>query len=167
MRRFLFYIFRALAFCCRAISNRLYMVLIVKAHKLIGVGFNGSPAYIDISAHIDPSGGLLIGKDCVLSVNVIVLTHDWSFLIRMKAQNIPEILGGGERDLSIKAHAPVSIADYTFIGAGAIILPGSTIGKYCIIGAGAVIRGNIPDYSIMIGNPSQKIGDTRDIKHKK
>ena len=141
------------------------MILIVKAHKLIGVKFEGFPAYIDISAHIDPSGGLLIGKDCVLSVNVIVLTHDWSFLTRIKAQNISEVLD--EQDLSRKAHASVLIADYTFIGAGAIILPGSTIGKYCIIGAGAVIKGNIPDYSIMIGNPSQKIGDTRDIKHKK
>lgn len=166
MRRLLFYIIRALAFCCRAISNRLYMILIVKAHKLIGVKFDGFPAYIDISAHIDPSGGLLIGKDCVLSVNVIVLTHDWSFLTRAKAQNISEVLLD-EQDLSGKAHASVSIADYTFIGAGAIILPGSTIGKYCIIGAGAVIKGDIPDYSIMIGNPSQKIGDTRDIKHKK
>lgn len=67
-------------------------------------------------------------------MNLIVQTHDWPFLTRVKAQNISEVLD--VQNLSRKAHAPVSIADYTFIGAGAIILPGSTIGKYCIIGAG-------------------------------
>lgn len=48
------------------------------------------------------------------------------------------------------AFKSVSIGDYSFIGAGAIILPGTTIGKYCIIGAGVVVKGHIEDYSIMI-----------------
>ncbi len=48
--------------------------------------------------------------------------HDWPFLTCAKAQNVLEVLD--EQDLS-KAHASVSIANYMFIGAGAIILPGS------------------------------------------
>lgn len=63
------------------------------------------------------------------------------------------------------AYKTVSIDDYSFIGAGAIILPGSNIGKYCIVGAGAVVKGEIEDYSIVIGNPAKKIGDTRQIKN--
>lgn len=51
----------------------------------------------------------------------------------------------------------VSIEENTFIGAGAIILPGTRIGKHCIIGAGAVIKGVIEDYSILIGNPAKKL----------
>lgn len=47
------------------------------------------------------------------------------------------------------------------MGAGAIILPGTIIGKFCIIGAGAVVKGKIDDYSIMVGNPAKRIGDTR------
>lgn len=60
----------------------------------------------------------------------------------------------------------VVIDDYSLIGAGAIVLPGSKIGKYCIIGAGAVVKGTVEDYSIVIGNPAHKIGDTRDPKYK-
>ena len=58
-------------------------------------------------------------------------------------------------------YKPVNIGTNSFIGAGAIILPGSSIGEHCIIGAGAVVKGNIPDFSIVIGNPCKVIGDTR------
>lgn len=52
------------------------------------------------------------------------------------------------------------IDENSFIGAGAIVLPGSRIGKNCIIGAGAVVKGNIEDNSIIVGNPAKKIGNT-------
>ena len=37
------------------------MNLIVKAHKICGCNIIGMPAHIDLSAHIDASGGLTIG----------------------------------------------------------------------------------------------------------
>lgn len=40
-----------------------------------------------------------------------------------------------------------------WIGYGSIILDGANIGTGAIIGAGSVIRGNIPPYAIVIGNP--------------
>jgi len=43
------------------------------------------------------------------------------------------------------------------IGAGAIILPGVTIGINAIVGAGAVVTKNIPDNSIVFGNPAKII----------
>lgn len=54
----------------------------------------------------------------------------------------------------------VRIGDWSFLGAGCIVLPGSTIGKYCIIGAGAVVKGDIPDYSVVAGNPARIIKRT-------
>ena len=48
----------------------------------------------------------------------------------------------------------------SFIGAGAILLPGTTIGCNCIIGAGAVVKGLVPDYSIVAGNPAKVIVKT-------
>lgn len=41
------------------------------------------------------------------------------------------------------------------IGAGATILPGLTIGEKSIIGAGAVVTKDVPDHSIVIGNPGR------------
>lgn len=163
MKRLLFYLLRFVSFISRAFSHRLYNKLIVKANKLIGVEFNGLPEYIDYSAHIDASGGLSIGDGCVISVNVIILTHDWSFLCRYKAQKITPPNG---HLFDKQAFNSVLVGDGTFIGAGAIVLPGSHIGKYCIIGAGAVVKGTIEDYAIVVGNPARKIGDTRDPKYK-
>lgn len=88
MKRVLFYLLRLVSFISRAFSHRLYMKLIVRAYKLVGVNFTGMPASLDLSAHIDASGGLTIGKGCGVSVNAIILTHDWSFLRRYKARNI-------------------------------------------------------------------------------
>ncbi len=44
-----------------------------------------------------------------------------------------------------------------WFGYGALILPGARIGNGVIIGAGAVIRGDIPDYTIVTGNPGKVI----------
>jgi acetyltransferase-like isoleucine patch superfamily enzyme len=49
---------------------------------------------------------------------------------------------------------PIVIGDYAWIATNAIILPGVTIGRGAVIGAGAVVRENIPEYAIVIGNPA-------------
>jgi len=36
-----------------------------------------------------------------------------------------------------------------------VILPGVTIGKHCIIGANSVVKGNFPDYSVIVGAPAK------------
>lgn len=51
----------------------------------------------------------------------------------------------------------VEIGEGTHIGAGAIVIPTIKIGKWCIIGAGAVIIRDIPDYSVVVGNPGRII----------
>jgi UDP-2-acetamido-3-amino-2,3-dideoxy-glucuronate N-acetyltransferase len=44
------------------------------------------------------------------------------------------------------------------IGANATIVCGATLGQYAFIGAGAVVRGNVPDYALMVGVPAQQKG---------
>ncbi|AAV96293.1 CatB-related O-acetyltransferase [Ruegeria pomeroyi] len=44
-----------------------------------------------------------------------------------------------------------------WIGYGAMILPGARIGNGAIIGAGAVVRGTVPAYAVVTGNPGQVI----------
>lgn len=153
MKRILFYLLKVFAFISRCISMNLYMSIIMKAHEIVGVCFSGRPEYIQADAYLDGSGGLTIGKGAVISTKVIILTHDWSFLKRI---NCPP-----SDNYNKIAFKPVNIGINSFIGAGAIILPGSSIGEHCIIGAGAVVKGNIPDFSIVIGNPCKVIGDTR------
>lgn len=44
------------------------------------------------------------------------------------------------------------------IGANATIVCGATIGRYAFIGAGAVVRGDVPDYALMLGVPALQRG---------
>ncbi len=44
------------------------------------------------------------------------------------------------------------------IGANATIVCGATVGCYAFIGAGAVVRGDVPDYALMLGVPARQKG---------
>ncbi len=44
------------------------------------------------------------------------------------------------------------------IGAGAVILPGVTIGEFALVGAGAVVTKDVPPKAIVVGNPARVIG---------
>lgn len=44
------------------------------------------------------------------------------------------------------------------IGANATVLCGSTIGRWALIGAGAFVRGDVPDFALMVGVPAVRIG---------
>ncbi|MCA9795861.1 MAG: N-acetyltransferase [Candidatus Eremiobacteraeota bacterium] len=44
------------------------------------------------------------------------------------------------------------------IGANATIVCGATLGRYAFIGAGAVVRGDVPDYALMVGVPARRKG---------
>lgn len=57
----------------------------------------------------------------------------------------------------LDAVGPVIIRDDVFIGRGATILPGVTIGPRAIIGAGAVISRDVPPNSVVAGNPAKVI----------
>jgi acetyltransferase-like isoleucine patch superfamily enzyme len=54
-------------------------------------------------------------------------------------------------------HRPVSIGDGSWIGHGAIVLPGATIGRHVAVGAGSVVTGTLPDYCVAVGNPARVI----------
>lgn len=52
---------------------------------------------------------------------------------------------------------PVVIGDYVWLGAGAIVCPGVTIGEGSTIGAGSVVTRDIPPYVFAGGNPCKVI----------
>ena len=52
----------------------------------------------------------------------------------------------------------VVIKRNAYIGAGAIILPGVTIGEYSIVAAGAVVTKDVPPRTIVAGVPARVVG---------
>ncbi len=87
-----------------------------------------------------------IGDRVTVTSGVVILTHDGSTgLVRNS---------NGRR---YQHYSPVSIGDDVFIGVNAIILPGVNIGSRSIIGAGAVVTKDVPEGSVVVGNPARQI----------
>jgi acetyltransferase-like isoleucine patch superfamily enzyme len=53
----------------------------------------------------------------------------------------------------------VTIGDDVWIGASATVLGGVAIGTGAIIGAGSVVTRDIPEFSIVVGNPARVVGE--------
>ncbi|MCE5192008.1 MAG: hypothetical protein LLG08_09675 [Actinomycetia bacterium] len=84
------------------------------------------------------------------------LTHDYSVARGLQAIG----LGGWSGASTPHIVEPITVGDNCFIGARVSLLPGATIGSNCIIGACAVVKGSIPDNSVVIGNPARVIANT-------
>lgn len=65
-------------------------------------------------------------------------------------------------ELNPRVTKPVRIGRGTAIGERVAILPGSNIGRHCVIGTNSVVQGDIPDDSMVSGNPARIIGRKRE-----
>jgi UDP-2-acetamido-3-amino-2,3-dideoxy-glucuronate N-acetyltransferase len=54
--------------------------------------------------------------------------------------------------------SPIELQDGCSIGAGAIVVAGTTVGRFATVGAGAVVTRNVPDYALVAGNPARRLG---------
>lgn len=113
-----------------------------------------------------PARGLVIGDRCVLGARVSLTAHesievgdavwfgqsvfvsDASHGYQDPDSPIGEQLGH---------HQPVRIGSGSWIGHGAIILPGTTIGRNVVVAAGSVVRGTVEDHAVVGGVPAKVI----------
>ena len=119
-----------------------------------GVKFIGEPRFIHYSARIDTSCNVELGDKIVISANVFLLTHDYSLTTAQRAI-------GEDCAIDSAIFAPIRVKDNCFIGLGAILLPGTILGNNVIVGAGSVVRGEVADDSIVIGNPAFVVKNTK------
>lgn len=119
-------------------------------YKRNGMNFIGKPNYISSSVYFDGGNYSLIqiNEGVTISNNASFLTHAWALNTVLKSMKYSstELIG---------KHNGIVVGKNTFIGRGAIILPGVCIGE------GSIVRGTIPDFSLVIGNSCQIIGDIR------
>ena len=52
---------------------------------------------------------------------------------------------------------PIVIGDNVWLGGGAIVLPGVTIGKNTVVGAGSVVTRDLPANAVAVGNPARVV----------
>ena len=109
------------------LKRPLYRLLGVKLGKRVDMS---SMVYVD---EFYP-GKVTIGDDVDLGPFVMLLAHDSSG--HCVDPSVPTEVG------------EVSIGESSYIGAGAIILPGVKIGRRAIVGAGAVVTKDVPDGAV-------------------
>lgn len=89
----------------------------------------------------------IMKRGCLTAEGLVVVTSNHH-------QKIGAFLSGGNED---NHYRDVIVEEDVWIGINVTLLSGAHIGRGAIIGAGAVVRGEVPPYAVVIGNPAQVI----------
>ena len=54
--------------------------------------------------------------------------------------------------------SPILLRTGCSIGAGAVVVAGTTVGRFATVGAGSVVTRDVPDHALVVGNPARRIG---------
>ncbi len=104
-----------------------------------GVGFN-------YGCYVNGYGGLVIGDEAMFGPYSILHTANHHYEDRSRP-----VTEQGWRE------QPVEIGPRVWIGMGACVLPGVTIGEGAIVGAGAVVTSDVEPYVVAAGNPARAV----------
>ena len=140
-------------------------------HDLFGK--MGEYVHIDIDFHCEYGKHIFIGDQVIINMNctfvdnniieigdnVLIASNVQIYTATHSTKLQERVVADWEAGEGIcKTYAlPVRINDGAWIGGGAIILPGVTIGKNSVIGAGSIVTLSIPDNCIAMGNPCRVI----------
>jgi acetyltransferase-like isoleucine patch superfamily enzyme len=106
----------------------------------------GGGTCIEAGCLLSTTGGLLIGENVWISSGVWLVTCSRD----MNDPRFPDV------------YAPIVIDDYAWIGMGAMILGGVTIGTGAVVQPGAVVTENVAPYHVVGGVPATVVG-TREL----
>lgn len=95
-----------------------------------------------------------INFDCVLlDCNRIVIGDEVQFAPGVHIYTATHPLDARQRRSGVEYALPVVIGDGAWLGGGAIVCPGVTIGENTVIGAGSVVTRDLPANVLAVGNP--------------
>lgn len=97
-----------------------------------------------LSQHVTISGSVVIGHDTLIAGFVTILDANHVFT----DAHVPIRLQGGEKH-------PIRIGCDVWIGTGAVVLPGVTIGDHAIIGANSTVTRDVPAWAVVVGSPAR------------
>lgn len=121
----------------------------------------GEDCYIEPPFHANFGGGHVhFGKNIYANFNLTLVddTHIYVGNYTMFGPNVTVATAGHPilpelRRQGYQYNAPVHIGENCWIGAGALIMPGITIGDHTVIGAGSVVTKDIPSGVVAVGVP--------------
>ncbi len=116
------------------------------------------PFYCDYGYNIRTGERVFFNFNCVV-LDVMQVTIGSRTLIGPSVQiyTATHPMDHGERAAGLEYARPVAIGEDVWIGGGAIICPGVTVGDRTVIGAGSVVTRDLPSDVFAAGNPCRVI----------
>jgi len=128
--------------------------------KAVGNGTTIRPPFhCDYGFNITLGDGVFFNFNCVILDVVSVTVGDKTQIgpgVQILTADHPR--DAASREQGIEFGRPISIGRNVWIGAGAIILPGVTVGDDALIGAGSVVTRDVPAGATVVGNPARVRG---------
>lgn len=116
------------------------------------------PFHCDYGANTFLGEGVFMNFGCtILDVCPVVIGNHVLIGPQVQILAATHPLSSSVRSTGLESGAPVAIGDRVWIGGGAILLPGVTIGEGSVIGAGSVVTRSIPGGVVAAGNPCRVI----------
>lgn len=119
-----------------------------RAGALVRIGHD---VEINDHVHIAAVRSVTIGDDTLIASRVFISDHNHGDLDGPAIANGPNV-PPARRPLAVR---PVDIGARVWIGEGALILPGVTIGDGAIVAGGAVVTRDVPAGAVVAGNPAR------------
>lgn len=122
------------------------------------------PFYCDYGYNIRIGAGAFLNFNCVILDVVSVVIGEGTQIgpaVQIYAAGHPR--DPAARRAGLELGRPVRIGRNVWIGGGAILLPGVTIGDDAIIGAGSVVTRDVPAGVTVVGNPARIAGASRPV----
>ena len=115
----------------------------------------GEWTFVNFGATFLDANTITLGKYVAVGPNVQFITD--THPVRPEDRFLPPV-EGSDLPFSVASLAlPITVGDYAWIGAGAIILPGVTIGEGAVVAAGAVVTRDVAPRMIVAGNPAREL----------
>jgi maltose O-acetyltransferase len=128
------------------------------------LGLFGRGSVLKPSFRCDYGYNILIGRnvfvnyDCVfLDCNRITIGDDVKIGPAVQIYTAQHPTDPETRRSGLESALPITIGDNAWIGGGAILCPGVTIGANTVVGAGSVVMRDLPPSVIAAGNPCRVI----------
>jgi maltose O-acetyltransferase len=112
------------------------------------------PFFCDYGFNIRIGAGVFLNFNCVILDVVPITIGD-----RVQVASAVQFLAADHpidpegRKTMLENGRPITIEDGAWIGGGAILCPGVTVGAGSVIGAGSVVTRDIPGGVVAVGNP--------------
>ena len=116
------------------------------------------PVYVDYGSHITVGARTFINAGLTaLDVARVSIGADCQIGPHVQLLTATHPLDPQPRRDKLEAAKPITIGDNVWLGGGAIILPGVSIGENSVIGAGTVVTKDIAANCVAVGNPARVI----------